>query len=146
MIEYLKGDAVYPSKYDQNKMNLILQINNDIGAYGAGFSGALSKRWPVVEKNYREWFRNSNESNTFKLGEAQLVGVDINLFVVNMIAQHEIGNDKNGRPPIRYDALDQCLKDVKIYIQDLTLKSDSNEYTLIHLPRIGAGLAGGKNR
>jgi O-acetyl-ADP-ribose deacetylase (regulator of RNase III) len=54
-----------------------------------------------------------------------------------MIAQHGITHDALGVPPIRYDALEDCLTNVKHTIDHLGKSS-------VHMPRIGCGLAGGK--
>ena len=52
-----------------------------------------------------------------------------------MIAQEGIGYDKQGRPPIRYNALEKCLGVVANLAQSVGAS--------VHLPRIGTGLAGG---
>ena len=53
-----------------------------------------------------------------------------------MIAQHGIGSNQNGQPPIRYAALRASLAKVA----DLAIAHQAE----VHLPRIGTGLAGGK--
>jgi hypothetical protein len=63
----------------------------------------------------------------------QLVQVADQLSVANMVAQH--GYVRRANPvAIRYDALAQCLSKLAVRI---------NQGTLIHMPRIGCGLAGG---
>ena len=56
--------------------------------------------------------------------------------VANMIGQHGIYKDSKGLPPIRYDAVRQCLKEVALFAID--------HKASVHMPRIGCGLAGGK--
>jgi len=124
-INYVIGDATNPQG-DGNK--LILHICNDIGAWGAGFVLALSAKWSKPEAKYLEL-------PTYILGQTQLVQVEEDVFVVNMIAQHGVGPDKDGIPPIRYLALLQCLQQVEIIAQALS--------ATVHCPRMGAGLAGG---
>lgn len=51
-----------------------------------------------------------------------------------MVSQHGIRRQQ-GRPPIRYDALETCLRSVGEFAQ--AKQAD------IHVPRIGCGLAGG---
>jgi hypothetical protein len=51
-LEYKTGDATNPP--DNGRKQYILQIVNDARKYGAGFSGALSYRFPVVESTFRE--------------------------------------------------------------------------------------------
>ena len=50
-INYLVGDATRPVG---EGVKLIIHCCNDIGAWGAGFVVALSKRWEGPEKCYRE--------------------------------------------------------------------------------------------
>ena len=52
-----------------------------------------------------------------------------------MVAQHGIRSGVEG-PPIRYDALLKCLKELGLYAHQLQAN--------VHMPRIGCGLAGGK--
>lgn len=52
-----------------------------------------------------------------------------------MIAQHDI-QIRNGVLPIRYEAVREGLNKVTIFAQDHSAS--------MHIPRIGAGLAGGK--
>jgi O-acetyl-ADP-ribose deacetylase (regulator of RNase III) len=69
------------------------------------------------------------------LGESQLVKVESELWVSNIIGQHGIGVGSGGRPPIRYDALKKGFQ--------ATARWASIHGATVHMPRIGAGLAGG---
>ena len=107
---------------------IIAHVCNDIGAWGAGFSGALSRRYPDAEHAFR--------CVRPRGGEVQFVGVANRIAVANMVAQHGIRSASNP-VPLQYDWLECCL-------QELTkprkwLVAD----TVIHMPRIGCGLAGG---
>jgi hypothetical protein len=63
----------------------------------------------------------------------QLIQVDDQLSVANMVAQH--GYVSRANPvAIRYDALAQCLA---------KLAGQLEQGTVVHMPRIGCGLAGG---
>ena len=130
ILRYTRGNATNPIG---EGFRYILQVCNDIGGYGAGFSGALSRRWPMVESSYRKWWSSLN--GELKLGAIQVIQVQSDIAVINMIGQHGIGLDKNGVPPIRYDALENCLNNAGIIISD--------EKGSAHMPRIGCGLAGG---
>ena len=127
-IEYVIGDATAPVGFGDK---LIIHVCNDIGAWGAGFVMALSKRWKSPEWYYRTWFRMKEN---FCLGAVQFVQVDKTLFVANMIGQSGIYS-ANGIPPIRYDAIDLCLQQVSGYC--------AQKKMTVHAPRFGAGLAGG---
>jgi O-acetyl-ADP-ribose deacetylase (regulator of RNase III) len=129
MIQYKKGDATRPEG-PGNK--IILHVCNDIGGWGKGFVMAISKRWPEPERMYRDW--HASQEN-FKLGEAQLVQVEENIWVANIVGQHKIHKDENGNPPIRYDSIREGLHKVGRLALDIK--------ATIHMPRIGCGLAGG---
>lgn len=156
MIHYLIGDATEPQG---DGPKIIAHICNSIGRWGAGFTGALTKKWKEPEEQYRLWYKygNSNFDDSFKLGNVQLITLnhtylhpeldDITI-VANMIAQEGIGPQKTEFidhvtmiastitiPPIRYDALKKCLEEVN-------MAAINNDAT-IHMPRIGTNLAGG---
>lgn len=125
MIHYIKSDATKPIG-DGTK--IICHVCNDIGAWGAGFVLAISKRWKKPELYYRQWSKEKG----LKLGQVQIVPVGNGIIVANMIAQHGIYKS-NGNIPLRYSSLRKCLA---------SLQQVSSNST-IHMPRIGCGLAGG---
>lgn len=140
-ITYIKGDATLPVG-DGKKY--IVHVCNDIGGWGRGFVLALSNKWESPEKKYREWNRNgfyelSDMSKCkFELGNIQVVPVEDNLSVINMIGQHGCyPTVVNGEKiqPIRYEALKECLYKVA--------KLAKANNVSVHMPMIGAGLAGG---
>jgi O-acetyl-ADP-ribose deacetylase (regulator of RNase III) len=124
-IQYVKGDATQPQG-DGNK--IIVHICNDIGAWGAGFVLAISKKWYAPEMAYR-----NNKKR--ELGSVDFIRVADDIIVANMIAQKGIGCDAEGNPPIQYGALRIALN--KVNHHAWTTGSS------IHMPRIGCGLAGG---
>jgi O-acetyl-ADP-ribose deacetylase (regulator of RNase III) len=129
MIRYIVGDATRP-RTPGNK--IICHICNDIGAWGAGFVLALSKRWSAPEESYRDC------PEEHQLGRTQIVPVEQDISVANMIAQHGVarmGYDDADEPPIRYYALRICLKNVN----EIARRTNAS----LHMPRIGCGLAGG---
>ena len=128
-IHYLQGDATYPIG---DGPKVIVHVCNDIGAWGAGFVVALSKRWSQPEAQYRAWKRSKMN---FQLGYVQPVRVEEDVVVLNMIGQHGIRSIAN-LIPLRYDALRTCLEKVAKYCK--------NQNASIHMPRIGCGLAGGR--
>lgn len=130
-INYIKGDATAPQG-EGNK--IIAHICNDIGAWGAGFVLAVSNKWGYPEHHYRA-------RQKYPLGHVDVLSVDADedgknvTYVANMIAQHNIGPDADGVPPIRYVALCDALFELNKHAQALG--------ATIHMPRIGCGLAGG---
>ena len=139
MIHYNVGDATDPQT-SGNK--IIAHVCNNVGGWGRGFVLSVTKRWPTAERSYRDWYQmNPNifgdpELVPFRLGRMKLVRVNNDIWVANMIAQHGILLKDDGTPPIRYEALEDCLSELYIHA-----KSTS---ATVHMPRIGCGLAGGK--
>ena len=130
-LRIIKGDATSPQAKGPK---IIAHVCNDLGGWGKGFVVAVSRRWPEPERQYRQWHRE-RASNDFGLGAIQVVQVAPDLWVANMIAQHGMKTGSHG-PPIRYDAVRQCLDSVAEQAADLAAS--------VHMPRIGCGLAGGR--
>lgn len=130
-ITYLRGDATCPQAKGPK---IICHICNDIGGWGKGFVLALSKRWKQPESEYRAWYAERRDRG-FALGAVQFVPVESTIWVANMIGQHGLKTGSSG-PPIRYDAVRQCLLKVAEKARELGAS--------VHMPRIGCGLAGGQ--
>ena len=126
--QYIIGDATRP-KGSGNK--IIAHVCNDIGGWGRGFVLAVSRRWKKPEEEYRRWHAQRND---FALGEVQLVEVESGLWVANMVGQHDI-HTRGGVPPVRYEALEQCLTKLALLARE--------HHASVHMPRIACGLAGG---
>ena len=127
-LHYLIGDATDPVV----KPATICHVCNDCrpGKWGAGFVMALSRKNKDPQEAYMKW---SNQPD-YALGAVQLIPFAEDVLVANMIAQHDVR--WNGKvPPIRYDALEQCLSSV--------YKHCLNTSRTLHMPRIGCVLAGG---
>jgi O-acetyl-ADP-ribose deacetylase (regulator of RNase III) len=131
-INYVKGDATRPQGQG-NK--IICHICNDIGAWGAGFVLAISKRWSYPEQFYRA-------RQSYPEGHVDVLKVDTDdsgdIFVANMIAQHGTrfsGKGLHSLPPIRYTWLAKALEKVN--------RVAVEQNATLHMPRIGCGLAGG---
>jgi O-acetyl-ADP-ribose deacetylase (regulator of RNase III) len=127
-IQYLTGDATRPVG---NGRKIIAHVCNDVGKWGKGFVLAISKRWPEPEAESHAL----HARQSLMLGTVQLAQVEKSVWVVNMVAQRDI-RSKDGVPPIRYDALLECLKQLGFHAHQLQAS--------VHMPRIGCGLAGGK--
>lgn len=151
MIEYVKGDATLPKG---SRPAVIVHCCNDIGAWGRGFVCAISARWKAPEREYRRWFEQKRtqplihlsalsamldplkDPIRFELGSIQIVEVSHGLFVCNLIGQRDIR--RRGlplEPPIRYQAIRKGLRSLKAFAQE--------RGAALHMPRLGAGLAGG---
>jgi O-acetyl-ADP-ribose deacetylase (regulator of RNase III) len=129
-ITYVKGDATCPQAKGRK---LICHICNDLGGWGKGFVLALSRRWAEPERKYRAWYADRRR-NGFGLGSVQFVQVEPYIWIANMVAQRGMKRGSSG-PPIRYDAVAECLQQVAAKARELGAS--------VHMPRIGCGLAGG---
>jgi O-acetyl-ADP-ribose deacetylase (regulator of RNase III) len=131
-ISYITGDATTPIGSGNR---IIPHCCNDQGYWNAGFVKALSRRWPQPERAYRRW-ANGQEAFPFALGAVQFVRVAAGLCVANIIGQSGIRTrNASSLPPIRYEAVRVGLERVR----ELALTHKAS----IHMPRMGAGLAGG---
>ncbi|HEY8097174.1 MAG TPA: hypothetical protein VIE65_13910 [Methylobacter sp.] len=127
-ISYVQGDATLPIG---NGEKCIIHIVNDAGRWGRGFVLSLSSRWPRLRSEYINWSLQKD----FQLGAVSYSEAEPGIYVAHMIAQQGI-RTTGGRPPIRYDSLELCLRRVASMAQSMKWS--------IHMPRIGCGLAGGK--
>lgn len=62
----------------------------------------------MPEERYRAWHAG-REGDGFGLGVVQFVQVEPSIWVANMVAQRGIKRGSGG-PPIRYEALADCLQ------------------------------------
>jgi O-acetyl-ADP-ribose deacetylase (regulator of RNase III) len=139
-INYVVGDATNPVSTGRQ---IIVHCCNDAGFWNAGFVVALSARYYQPERDYRRWSIQNDlhvagtgqpTQIPFALGQVQFVKVRPGLCVANLIGQHGIRSRSNPRP-IRYDAIRHGL----IRVRQLALAHEAS----VHMPRLGAGLAGG---
>jgi len=133
-INYVFGDATNPQGEGKK---LIIHVCNNIGAWGAGFVMALSKKWKEPEAAYRA-------QKTYTLGEIDLVKVEEDIAVCNLIGQESItGRNKTATlPPVRYVAIEHAFKTVA-HDYKLAISLSEKFNFSVHMPRLGSGLAGG---
>lgn len=134
-IGYRTGDATEPHGIGTK---IIVHCVNDVGAWGAGFVLALSRKWREPERQYHLWHQSGKlDGVPFELGRVQMVKVTSDIFVANLIGQHGIRCRQNngGLPPVRYEAIRHGLAYIRSHVIMLNAS--------VHMPRIGAGLAGG---
>jgi len=143
MVRYITGDATQPIFPATHGTRIIAHVCNNVGRWGRGFVLALSERWPWLRKVYRSWYaklppeRQVLNQTEFSLGGVQLVNVGYKMYVANLVAQSGI-RPLGNQPPIRYDALQECLD----WLGDFA--EENFDKPSIHSPRIGCGLAGGE--
>ena len=127
-ITYQQGDATQPEQ-----QSIIVHVCNNAGGWGSGFVVALSNTDKTPETDYRTWAKNGKQSTgiPFELGQIQLTRHQDNL-AINMVAQDNLSGI---RPPIRYEALRECLEQVAFIARKTGLP--------VVGPKFGAGIAGG---
>jgi O-acetyl-ADP-ribose deacetylase (regulator of RNase III) len=130
-------EVVTGSLFDhiQDKYCVVAHVVNDQRGWGKGFSGEVSKRWPIVEQSYRAW------KDDFRLGQVQFVNVAGNdlrglplMFVANMLAQHGYKHRFNPHP-CNLEALELCLMRLRGF-------TGSGMVYRVIMPKIGTGLGG----
>lgn len=134
-IHYIKGDAINPL-INKGEYSVICHCCNTLGAWGAGFVLALSKRFPKVKEHYLSLIKSINSGE--RLGKVGFVKTNKNIVVANILAQDRIYRSVDGKIPLNYDALREGFRNV--YNKFIGYKDIP--FT-IHMPRIGCGLAGG---
>jgi O-acetyl-ADP-ribose deacetylase (regulator of RNase III) len=130
-IKHVIGDATNP--IGGKGIKFITHCCNNVGAWGSGFVIALSKRWGMPELIYRKW----GNGNEYELGAIQVIPVEKDIIVINLIGQEGIWT-VDGVPPIRYEAIKKGLDNIQELMQTYEGKNPT-----LHMPRMGAGLAGG---
>jgi len=135
-VQYVTGDATQP---EGEGLKIIAHCCNNAGKWGAGFVLALSKRWERPEREYLRWYEDHGTVKFRRLlGAMQLVPVEDDIFIANIVGQHGVGKSKDGKPPIRYDAISKGFGFIAQYAKDHPERNVS-----VHMPRIGCSLAGG---
>ena len=127
MIQYKTGDATEP---EGSGVKIVVHCCNDRGKWGAGFTGAISRKWVDPELKYRERAR----AGRLSLGDVQFVHVGDKIIVANIVGQRGIRGPDNP-VPVHYGA-------ISIGMRKVVKKANYYEAS-IHMPRMGCGLAGG---
>jgi len=128
-VTYLKGDATSPHGCEGPKV--IAQIVNDSAlTWGAGFAVAVRRKWPAAQSAFRSWAINRKN---LSLGSIHTSGLEPDLWLVSMVAQHGYG--PSPKPRIRYAALERALQSLRNFVV--------SKGATIHIPRLGSGQAGG---
>jgi O-acetyl-ADP-ribose deacetylase (regulator of RNase III) len=135
-INYVVGDATDPPPSE--RCQVIVHCCNNMGLWGRGFVVPLARRFPETREKYIEWARFYQEQGkTIPLGDVQFVALSRpGLYVANLIGQHGIHGSATNGPPIRYEAVRRGL--MKVY--EFIFRREGS----VHMPRMGAGLAGGR--
>lgn len=90
--------------------DLILHQVNCQGKMNSGIARAIREKWPKVFEKYSEFCSTDYE----KLGRCLPVKVSDKQWVINMFSQENYGYD--GKLYTSYDAVNQCLSNLKSYM------------------------------
>jgi O-acetyl-ADP-ribose deacetylase (regulator of RNase III) len=134
------GDATHvPDCYGLGRTVIIAHGCNAQGKWGAGFSGVLSKAYPLAEARYRDWAAGRiMGAPPLELGRVQLVPTvgkaACGVFVANMITQERV-REHPGERVFSAEAFLVCVDRVSEMAREV--KADA-----IIMPAIGTGLGG----
>lgn len=126
MVKIVKGDL-----FDHAKEGIIAHGCNCRGGFGAGFVVPLANKYPEAKNKYVEKFLGDG----WKLGDVQFVIIDSNILIANCATQDRYWKLVIGEVLVSYPALNNAMKKVA----NLAKRLDCQ----VHIPFIGAGLAGG---
>lgn len=126
MIEYQTGDLLTATS------GHIVHGCNARGVMGAGVALAIKNTWPEVYNDYRQRYQDTG----LHLGQVLPVAVGQDLMVWNAITQQNYGNAR--RRYVSYDAIAECFEKINDQVAAMSTIQQH-----IHIPKIGAGLAGG---
>ena len=132
IVDTKQGSATSP-RPENGRGVIIAHLNNQIGAWGAGFVLAVDDLSPIPKRAYKELAKK--HANNIPMGIIQQLEIEPDLWVANMIAQKGISRAANA-VLVDYDALAECLNTV--FKRAVLLDCD------VHIPAgMGSGLAGG---
>lgn len=138
-INYITGDLLASNE------KLIAHGCNVHGVMGAGIALAIRNKWPEVYKQYNLLYKEIKaQGYEFPLGFVQFVKLDNGLIVANAMTQYLSPSEDcqyfplvNKTKPVSYDAIQCCAEALSNYCKDNNIES-------FGIPKIGAGLGGGK--
>ena len=104
-VKFLDGDATLPMAGGHRVLINLVNVNGEWS--GDDFSQKLSKRWPIVQSEYRRSYLGQRD---FKLGNIQEIRVRSDFSVLNLICIDESGNLVD---------LDECLEKAAVIIKDV---------------------------
>lgn len=112
---------------------ILCQQVNCQNAIGAGLSGAIADKYPVVNEKYHEAFTKASKEVLF--GKAQLIQVEDELYIANLFTQFRYGNSWKTH---------ECYTDTEKLIGAIDRLAEKYPDINIYVPAyIGCGLAGG---
>ena len=117
---------------------------NAQGVMGSGVAKIIRDRWPIAYTEYREAYNTLGlETGDVIFAQVQEdAGLNATLYVANAVTQEFYFRHPKAKGEtvfIDYDSVAKCFEDIADFMED-------GEFTVpnLHMPLIGAGLAGGE--
>jgi len=129
LIKYINGDVLSPR--GAGEKILCMLVNDSARRWGGGIARNAAQKFPTAEKSYSDWLTGLPKRN--RLGSVHVSEVGAGLFVASLIGQEGYG--PSDHPRIKYSALSKCLDN----IVGLAKQKGAS----LHMPKLGAGAAGG---
>jgi len=127
-LQIVTGDATKPRATGARILAHV--VNDATPNWGAGFGKVVQQKWPEAQAAFREaWTRKSR----MHLGDVFFSRPENDFTIFQMVCQHGYGPP--GEVRLRYAVLKECLKALR--------EKAIAEKASVHMPRIGAGEAGG---
>ncbi|MGC2657895.1 MAG: ImmA/IrrE family metallo-endopeptidase [Bryobacteraceae bacterium] len=126
---HIVGDAVDPET--TGPRIVAFMVNDATATWGGGFAKQVAVRHSEAQITYRRMVEE--DRSHLALGSVALLQAEDALYYAPIVAQHGFG--KSNEPRIQYAALERALKRLGIRAAELG--------ATVHMPRIGAGAAGG---
>jgi O-acetyl-ADP-ribose deacetylase (regulator of RNase III) len=129
-ITHIRGDATAPRSTGRK---VVVQVVNDTALTwgGGGFAAAVRRKWPTAQDAFTK--QVTDDRTALRLGNVIWHHVAADLIIASVVAQRGYGF--SAKPRVRYGALRDGLLNVSGVAKQFGAS--------VHMPRIGAGLAGG---
>jgi len=129
-IHELHGDATAP--HGSGPKIIVHLVNDRTANWGGQFARALRDRHPGSQDDFKAWVEK--DPRRLRLGAVRIAPLGHGLSVASIVGQRGYGPSKSAR--IRYAALSSGLEEVA--------GAATRTGASLHMPRIGAGQAGGR--
>lgn len=126
MIKYVRGDFMQAPEI------VMVHGCNSHGVMGSGVAKLIKEKYPTA---YMDYYNQSRTSAGLELG-FNVYSETLGKIIVNAITQDQYGKD--GARYVSYDAVDGCMRRLREFLER------DGMHNSIAMPKIGAGLGGGK--
>ncbi len=128
MIKYRVGDAAVPV-VDERPL-VIAHVVNNVGRFGAGFSGAIARKYPGAKRVYKALWGGLEPG----FGHVLIAREGDGVIIAHMMAQNGLRSPRNPQP-LRYDWLTYCLAWLDGFCED-------EEVGVVQMHWLGVGAVG----